>query len=121
MEYFNLYGWPIVLLAVLLVLQVVDAFTTIYALKDANASEMNPRMRWLFDRTGVLPGMLLMKALYFIMLIGPLWYWGLSMIQQPLWIVGVLGISIYYAWTMWENIRRIKKLRQWRKEKKMTL
>ena len=49
-------------LAIFSLLQVADAALT-YKVISAGGVELNPVMRWLFDRIGVIPGLVIAKVL----------------------------------------------------------
>ena len=78
-----------------LLLQCVDIASTYKALQRVTgAYEANPLLRWVFERVGPLPGMLLIKGV----MCGALWY-----MQAPALALGVL--CAVYALVVGNNIR----------------
>jgi len=82
------------LLMVLAVLQLIDAYTT-HTILARGGRELNPVMRWIFDRTGVITGLIVKGAA--VVAIG----WSVQDIQMLQAIVGA-----YVVLAVW-NIKGV--------------
>lgn len=87
------------LLWLLIVLQVVDALTTIKIL-EKGGRELNPAMDWIFRKIGVLEGLFIVKTL----ICGMCWIW---MEFIPVWaflfLIGATSLVIHH------NIKQLQK------------
>lgn len=84
----------LVLFVAFTLLQVADAVTTIKALKIKGNREVNPVMRWLFERFGVARSLIVMK----VVVTGYI-FTALDVI--PIWALG--GLVAFYAWVVINN------------------
>lgn len=86
-------GWqPYTWLAVLVAASLLDALTTVYALKQPNMREANPVMRRAMDRLGIVPALLVVKAVPLALM-----FYGL---QEYILYVPAL-VAVYVAATLW--------------------
>jgi len=89
------------LLILIILLQAADIYTTLRVLSQGGR-EMNKLLKWLMDRIGVLPALLVSKAVViggFVYL-----YFGADLVFYP--VVG--GLAVVYAIVVWHNYREIK-------------
>ena len=86
------------LFAALVVLQVLDMYTTLRALRNGH-TEVNKYMARLMDNVGVIPAMLIPKAL----MLGAIW------LYLPLvpWLA-LAGLVCFYVWVVQHNYRAVK-------------
>ena len=84
-------------LILLALLQLGDALTTFYILKEKRGRELNPVMDFLFDKFGIVPSLIVMKTAVVI----AFWYAGIW------WATAIM--SLVYAWVVWHNWRQINK------------
>lgn len=89
--------FSIAMLYVFIVLQVLDALSTVYGMRLGHM-EKNPLLAWLFEKVGVIPVMLIVKTGMIVVL---LHYLG----QYPVWIL-VAG-NILYAYIFYKNLEVI--------------
>lgn len=88
-----------VLFLLLIILVTIDAVTTIKILSKGGV-EKNLLMKWLFDRLGVIPTMVVMKG------------GGLAIIAATLDFIPPLLLVIACAWFMFVSARNIRTLVQ---------
>lgn len=89
--------FSIAMLYVFIVLQVLDALSTVYGMRLGH-TEKNPLLAWLFEKVGVIPAMLVVKTGMVAVLV---YYVGL----YPVWIL-VAG-NILYAYIFYKNLEVI--------------
>ena len=87
------------LLYALLILQVLDAATTIMILQDSGV-ELNPITSWLYKKLGPVPGLVVVKGVPISVFI----YFG-DVFPAPL-IVALISL---YGWVCWHNITQVRK------------
>lgn len=87
------------ILYLLILLQVLDLLTTVIALRNPKLTEGNGILKPLFDKLGVLPALLLIKAGF----IGWIFYWRADL---PEWTIMVLIAG--YAYIVFNNIKLIR-------------
>lgn len=89
--------WLFVLLAAL---QLADAWLTVRVLNERSGRELNPVMRWIFERMGVIPGLVAVKlAMLAIVLIA------LSVV--PSWALAALcGVYVGVVAFNWHQLKR---------------
>ena len=92
-----------ILVAIVIIQQVLDMWTTIKALETGRAREANGPLRKLMDKVGVTPALLLVKVPFCLMLLlvpAATWYW-----------YGVLGLlAAGYTWLLYNNFTVLKRL-----------
>ena len=86
------------LFAALVVLQVLDMYTTVRAMRHGH-TEANKYVAWLMDKIGVIPAMLLPK----ILVMG---FFGFYLSEWP-WFV-LAGLVCFYVWVVQHNYRTVK-------------
>jgi len=84
------------LLALLAALQVADVWTTRRILL-AGGKEMNPVVRWLIGRFGLLPALLMSKAAVLALAAA-------FLLPYP-WLLG--GLCVFYAGIIWYNAKSL--------------
>ena len=81
-------------IVILLILQVLDGATTYYGITKAGAQELNPAVKWVMDKIGLVPAIALMKAavclVLFLIVLPPWMYWCLIALY-----VAVVGNNVY--------------------------
>lgn len=93
------------LFAALVIAQVLDAYTTIEALKRPGNYEANPALKWLMDKIGVKEALLLVKVASCAIV----WLGVLSIMEQgyPRLGYGLLaGAIAAYALVAYQNSRK---------------
>lgn len=58
-----------ILITLIVLLQIADAWTT-WRILGAGWRELNPLMAWVFDKLGVVPGLVLTKCAFVALLVG---------------------------------------------------
>lgn len=95
-------GFPLItLLAVVIVLDIV---TTAYAMTKwpGRVREMNPVARWFIDHIGLVPGLVLLKT-FWILLVAYFY------VMMPNWLVGMaLAMHALAVWNNWQVIRSLR-------------
>lgn len=86
-------------IVVIALLQAADAYLTTHILKHGGR-ELNPAMDWIFDRIGVVPGLIITKALFVVVLIAIMPY-------APLYVY--VGIALAYTGLVANNIVEYRK------------
>ena len=89
-----------ILLGVFILLQIADVWTTMAALKTGKAHEANPVMEWFMDKLGVVPSLLIIKAV----VIGVVVYF------VNVWIILAI-LNCLYAFVVYLNIKTLQKLK----------
>jgi hypothetical protein len=89
-----------ILLGVFIILQIADVWTTLAALKTGKAHEANPIMEWFMDKLGVLPALLITKAV----IIGVVVYF------VNVWIMLAI-LNCLYVFAVYLNIKTLQKLK----------
>jgi hypothetical protein len=89
-----------ILLGVFILLQIADVWTTMVALKTGKAHEANPIMKWFMDKLGVVPSLLIIKAV----VIGVVVYF------VNVWIILAI-LNCLYAFAVYLNIKTLQKLK----------
>ena len=84
------------LIAILAALQVADIYTTRRILL-AGGKEMNPTVRWLIGRFGIMPALLMSKAAVLALAAA-------FVIPFP-WLLG--GLCVFYAGIIWYNVKSL--------------
>ena len=87
------------LLTAIIILQALDAATTIYALRKRGLVEGNRIMRKWFDLVGLIPGMILIKVAF----VGWIWWAAPQVPVEVLYLV-IAG----YLWVACNNIKMIR-------------
>lgn len=90
----------IYLLALCIILQVLDGYTTWKAISSKVGVENNKVMAYIFEHIGLIPGILITKAIF----IGLMVY--LVSFSFMIYIYGI--ISLAYIWVIINNIKVIK-------------
>jgi len=88
------------LLLSILILNIVDIYTTYQAISNSNAKELNPIVRFFIDKLGLVFGLLLTKAIFIAFIIA---------VYQYLPIYALIGINILYIAIIINNLIIIKK------------
>ena len=84
------------LLYIIAALQVLDILTTYLCLTSGKGFEANKLLAKLFDKIGLMPGLLLVKGAF----IALLW------ITAPLILIEVLyAITVLYVWVVYNNFK----------------
>jgi hypothetical protein len=92
-----------VLLAIVIIQQALDVWTTKVALGTGRAREANGPLRRLMDKIGIMPTLLGTKALFGALV-------ALTVQDTVVWYV-VLGLIIaLYTWVLFNNFRVLKKI-----------
>ncbi len=91
MKYFSLF-----LLILLVALQVADAYLT-WRVLAAGGRELNPVVRFLIGRLGLVPGLAVAKLTLTILSV-------LFLFDQPLVLLGAVGL---YVWVVDHNIKQL--------------
>jgi uncharacterized protein YacL len=86
-------------LVLLLTLQAADVVTTFLALQNKNNMEANPILRALFNKVGLLPGLLVAK-LGFIAL--------LCIFRHDVHPYAMYALCVGYAYIVYNNIKVLK-------------
>ena len=84
------------LLALLAALQLADIYTTRRILL-AGGKEMNPAVRWLIGRFGIMPALLVSKAAMLVLATA-------FLLPYP-WALG--GLCVFYAGIIWYNVKSL--------------
>ena len=90
------------LVAVFVLLQIADIYTTNECLRTKKGREGNPAMAWLFARIGVLPGIIIPK-LIIVTLIGV----AVALDEMPWW--GLAGLCVTYVAVVVNNVLILRK------------
>lgn len=85
------------------VMQIADGVTTYIALKLPGIKEGNPAMRWVFERIGILPAIVIIKTFYIVMMYFGARQMGANVVM--FWSMVYVGIVIW-------NIGKIQKFRK---------
>ena len=92
-----------VLLAIVIIQQALDVWTTKVALGTGRAREANGPLRRLMDKIGIMPTLLGTKTLFGALV-------ALTVQDTVVWYV-VLGLIIaLYTWVLFNNFRVLKKI-----------
>lgn len=84
----------------LVILQLADIATTHYALRTGKAREANCGMAWLMARIGVLPALIVTKAIFVALACYMLRFDNVG------WALGAL--CVLYGWVVFNNFKVIK-------------
>lgn len=84
-------------------MQIADGVTTYIALKLPGSREGNPAVRWVMDKIGILPAIVIIKATYIVMM-----YFGARHMGAD---IVMLAAVAYVAVVIW-NIGKIQKFRK---------
>ncbi len=98
------------LLVVLALLQILDIYTTYNILK-LGGRELNPILNKLFDKVGVIPGLIVPKSIY----IGILMYYYLvnsTSMQSFGWLVSLTVIVLIYIGVVFNNFKVLKGMKK---------
>ena len=85
------------------VMQVLDGVTTYIALKLPGFKEGNPAVRWVMDRIGILPAIVIIKAFYIALM-----YFGARQMGADM----VMLAAVAYVGVVIWNIGKIQKFRK---------
>ena len=86
-------GWqPYTWFALLVLASLLDAATTVYALRQSGTREANPVMRWVMGKLGTVPALLVIKAVPLLALFYAL---------QGHILYVPLGVAVYAAAALW--------------------
>lgn len=88
-------------IVVIALLQAADAYLTAHILKH-DGRELNPVMDWVFDRIGVVPGLIITKTLFVAGLIAIVPY-------APIYVYVVIAIA-YVGLVIW-NVSEYRKIK----------
>jgi len=94
------------LLLGVLVLNLADMWLT-NAVLSRGGAEVNPAMRWLMHRLGVLPAMLIAKIAGAAV---PLWYGYTVAGNTWLFCALVIGLAGFYGWVVYHNWRQLRRI-----------
>ena len=86
------------LIYIFIALQVLDAVSTVIAL-DGGGHEVNPILKKIMDKIGVIPALVLVKGAAFAFF----WYYQ-ELLPDPL----VLLLCLGYVWILYNNIQVIR-------------
>ena len=90
-----------ILFAIVVILQVLDSYSTIRALKKPGVSEANPALAWLMGKIGIVAALVLIKGLLCVIIAAAI-YW-----YPSGYLMGVLvGIVVVYAAVVINNFRK---------------
>ena len=93
--------FQIIICVVFVALQVGDIVSTTLALQKSNVVEGNPIVRWIMDRVGIIPALILSK----LVVIG---LFGVAVYLSP-YAVYLMGLmSLFYVWVVVNNIKIIQ-------------
>lgn len=84
----------------LILLQIADMITTIYALKTRVGKEGNSVLNWLFQKIGVITTLSIVKGVFIVFLL-----WFAAMIPIYVYVLLIIG----YVWVVHNNISVIRK------------
>jgi hypothetical protein len=93
MQYLNY-----VLFLILVALQAADAYTTWRVLR-AGGRELNPALRLLMDRIGIVPALAVVKLVAVLFV-------GLFLLEHVVILLALVGL---YAWVVQNNWRQMRK------------
>jgi len=84
---------------VLVILQILDALTTIKVIKQHNGTEANKVLAYIFDKIGLISGLILIKGItiYCIYL--------LFVTNQ---LIVLIVLFALYAWVVYHNYKQMK-------------
>lgn len=85
------------------IMQIADGLTTYIALKLPGSREGNPAVRWVMDKIGILPAILIIKAFYIAMMYLGARQMGANVVM--FWSMVYVGVVIW-------NIGKIQKFRK---------
>jgi hypothetical protein len=92
-----------ILLTIAILLQIGDGVTTWLCLRSPDRYEANKALKWLMDRIGVIPSLLLTKLAFSALLITG------TMLYPSAYLTAILGIVCAgYAYVVWQNYRLLK-------------
>jgi len=90
------------LLAIFILLQCLDGYTTCRALQNPQNYEKNPLMRWLMSKLGMKRALIMTKLLVILWLSALTFHGGVS------WWPYALGVlNIWYLWVVVHNFRKL--------------
>lgn len=91
-------AFQIIICAVFVALQIGDIISTTLALQKSNVVEGNPIVRWIMDRVGILPALVLSKVVVIVL-------FGVAVYLSP-YAVYLMGLmSLFYVWVVVNNIK----------------
>lgn len=79
------------LFVLLVSLQIADAWLTVRILAERAGRELNPVMRWIFDRLGVIPGLATAKLLLLALVL-------VALPVLPPWVLAAL-CGVTWSWS----------------------
>lgn len=91
------------LFIIFVVLQIVDAFTTYLCLQRPDRAEGNPAVKWIMDKLGVLPT-LIMSKLTIIFVIAYVTF----LLDVGWWIYAMFVLCAVYALIAVNNVVKLK-------------
>jgi hypothetical protein len=97
------------LLIVLALLQILDIYTTYNILK-LGGRELNPMLNKLFEKVGVVPGLIVPKSIYIAVLTYYYLFNSTSM-QSFEWLVSLTVIVLIYVGVVFNNFKVLKAMK----------
>ena len=91
----------IILLILASLLQIADGISSYLCFQRSDRTEANGILKSLFDKVGLLPGLIVVKGLMIVVCIVVYFFAGML---TP-WVLG--AICIGYAWVFWNNYQLI--------------
>ena len=93
-----------ILLALAILLQIGDGVTTWLNLKRADRQEANKIVKWLMDRVGVIPALILLKLPFTALLVA-----GVVLYPSHIYITAALGaVCAVYVYIVTQNWKLLK-------------
>lgn len=90
-DFYLAVGWPpYTWFAALALASLLDALTTIYALRQPGMREANPVMRWAMGKLGIIPALLVIKLIPLVSLLYALQE---KILTVPLWTALYLAVA----------------------------
>lgn len=93
MEYLN-YALFLILVA----LQAADAYTTWRVLR-GGGRELNPVLRVLMDRIGIVPALAVVKLVAVLFV-------GLFLLEHAVILLGLIAVYVLVVWNNWQQLRK---------------
>jgi hypothetical protein len=94
----------LILLVLFIFFQVADILTTWWNLKLKGRVEGNKFVKWIMDKLGVLPALIITKAIVIVMISCAYVYY------DSLYLTIALGsLCIWYGWVLFHNLKMLKR------------
>ena len=92
-----------ILFGILVILQIVDGWSTWKALTaSSGVTEANRMIAWLMEKIGLVPALILIKLIFIGSLVPAIAYAPAEIIIFPL-----AALTAFYVWVVINNIRRV--------------